>query len=63
MSDIRVYNHGSIIAFSGETETGRNWLAEHLPEDCPMMGAHYCVEALYADDIVDGALEEGLEVL
>lgn len=61
-ADIIVTNHGSIIALVGNTDAGAEWLAEHLPEDCPTLGASYCVETRFADDILDGAAADGLEI-
>lgn len=62
MADITVTNHGTIFTFVGETDSGSEWLADHLPEDCPMMGGAYCVEHRYARDIAKGAQADGLDV-
>jgi hypothetical protein len=58
--DIHVENHGSIFLFRPETDTGREWLAEHT--DGQWWGGALVVEPRYARDLADGAMAEGLEI-
>lgn len=60
--DITVFNAGSIIILSGATPAGRDWLAEHMPADCQRWGTGYAVEPRYVQDILDGAMADGLVV-
>jgi hypothetical protein len=60
--DVEVYNAGTIILLTGRTGHGEEWLAQHLPDDCPRMGSAYAVEHRYAGDIIEGALGYGLVV-
>jgi len=62
MPDIRIANHGTISILTGATEVGARWLNEHL-QDGPMWGEHgHVVEPRFVYDILDGALDEGLEI-
>lgn len=58
--DVRFQNEGSLILIYGETPTGRDWLGENLPADCPRFGAAYCVEARFMEDILCGMACDGL---
>lgn len=61
MSDFIVINNGSTISFMCLTDAARSWCQEHLPDDCPMMGADtYVVEVNYARDIQNGMESNGL---
>ena len=66
MADIRIENHGSIFLFVPETFEGRAWLRKHTPEDALLWGSRRLpstvVEPRYAADIIQGALDAGLEV-
>lgn len=60
--DIEVRNHGSIFLLLPTSDEGRAWLKEHLPEDTQMWCSAAVVEPRYVDSILDGAVEDGLEV-
>lgn len=63
MADITIDNHGSILIFRGASLEGKRWMAEHLPEDAQRWAGGIVVEPRYAGDIIDGAINDGLEVL
>lgn len=63
MTDIRVENHGSIMLLVAETYDAHEWLVAHVPADA--MWARndaLVVEPRYVEDIVRGAIADGLEV-
>jgi hypothetical protein len=62
MPDLSVQNHGSIFLLRGETEEGRDWISDHIPSDAQSWGGAIVVEHRYIDDIVAGAMNDGLEV-
>lgn len=61
-ADFTVENHGSIFLLTPETDAGRAWATEHLPEDAPRFGGAFAVEPRYIRDIVEGAMADGLRV-
>lgn len=62
MTDLSVQNHGSIFLLRGETEAGRDWIAEHIPDDAQTWNGSIVVEHRYISDIVAGATNDGMEV-
>ncbi len=58
--DFVVSADSSMVLFHPLTDTAREWFKAHLPDDAPRMGKSYAVEANYADDIYNGAIEAGL---
>lgn len=62
-ADITIDDHGSILIFRGTSPEGKRWMAEHLPEDAQRWGRGIVVEPRYAGAIIDGAINDGLEVL
>jgi hypothetical protein len=60
--DITVIDHGSVIGFAPATDTGEAWLSEHLPDDVQRLGNTRFCEPRYAEDIIDGAQDDGLTV-
>jgi hypothetical protein len=62
MTDLTVENHGSIFLLRGESDLGREWIAEHIPEDAMTFGSAIAIEHRYIGAIVDGAVADGLEV-
>ena len=64
MTDLSVQNHGSIFLLVPESDLGREWIAERIPEDATRWGEDaVVVEHRYIADIVQGAINDGLEVL
>jgi len=61
-TDISVANHGSILIFTPTSDAGREWVSQHLPDDAMRWAGGIVVEPRYAQDIVDGAINDGLDV-
>lgn len=66
MADLRIDNHGTIFLLYPVTEAGKEWIAEHIPEDAMTWGhgpmAGVVVEHRYIGAIAEGAANDGLEV-
>lgn len=60
--DIRVENHGTLCLLRPKTVPAAEWLAHNLDPEVLRFGEAYVVEPRYADAIVAGAREAGLEV-
>ena len=60
--DLVVENHGPIFLLRAETAEGRDWISEHIPSDARRWGRWIVVEHRYIDAIVDGAINDGLEI-
>lgn len=58
--DFRLLDSGSIWQLVPLKPHAQAWCDEHLPEDCPMMGSSYCIEARYIGPIVHGIMEAGM---
>lgn len=63
MADIRFENHGSIWLMTAQTDAGRDWVSENIPEDAQTWGSSIVVEPRYVEAIAEGAVNDGLEVL
>lgn len=62
-TDFLVVNHGSIVTFKPLTDDAQEWCEEKLQgEDTLMFGGAYVVEPRYADDIMEGIINDGLTV-
>lgn len=66
MTDILVANHGSIFILTALTEAGRAWFDEYIlvpGNEVQTWGAGgIVVEPRYVEAIIDGAVNDGLEV-
>lgn len=60
--DVRVENHGSIILVNPLTGPAIDWVADNLPDDVQMFGNAIVVEPRYVGAIIDGMINDGLEV-
>lgn len=60
--DIEVIDHGSIVLLGAETNAAIAFFAEHIPEDAQYFAGRLAVEPRYVDDILAGAIEEGLTI-
>jgi hypothetical protein len=61
--DIHLTFHGSIIIATGITETGIDWLEEHLEAGAMRWGQNgFAIEPRYIGQIVEGAGNDGLAV-
>lgn len=62
MADIDVTNQGCFYVITALTDRGAEWFEDNLVgEQTPACGG-IAVEGRYLDDIVEGALADGLEV-
>lgn len=59
--DVELDDQGSIILFKLASKRAREWWSEHVSEG-PMFGRRYVVEPRYAPDIVEGMINDGLNV-
>jgi hypothetical protein len=57
--DLTVQNEGSIFILRALTDNGKQWVAEHVPEDAQTWGV--VVEHRYIADIVHDGIRNGLE--
>ncbi|CAB4152430.1 hypothetical protein UFOVP613_14 [uncultured Caudovirales phage] len=60
--DFRIVDGGSVLLLMPETDAGRAWADEHLPEDALTLGAGIAIERRYMGDIIAGIVEDGLGV-
>lgn len=60
--DITVIDHGSITVFLPTSDAGREWIAEHIASDAMRWAGGVVVEPRYLGDIVDGAINDGLDI-
>ena len=63
MADVEVRNEGTIFLFRPLTEAAREWLAENVDEEAMYYGEFLVVEHRYADDLAQGMIDDGLEVV
>jgi len=64
--DAQVYvehPHASVYLLQPITPQAKEWTTEHLPEDAPMLGASFAIEARYLGPIIEGMEAEGLHVV
>ena len=59
--DLWVENHGTIYLIRPYTPLAEQWLDEHL-QDGPRLGNARAVEHRCIQDIVNGALDDGLRI-
>jgi hypothetical protein len=56
-------NHGSMIGLYPHSHAAQEWVKEHLPDDAPWFGKTVMIERRYADDIIEGILNDGMKVI
>jgi hypothetical protein len=61
-ADVMIENHGSLYLVHGQSDAGKEWMNEHLPEDAQRMGDAVAVEHRYMENIVYGMRGDGLLV-
>lgn len=59
--DVRVENHGSIFLFHSLTDTGTEWMEQHVSEPT-WFGHALAVEHRCAADLAQAMLDDGLGV-
>lgn len=60
--DITVLDHGSITIFLPTSDAGREWVAENVASDAMRWSGGVVVEHRYIAAIVEGAINDGLDV-
>jgi hypothetical protein len=60
--DFEISGGGSVYLLRPLTRAARAWIADHLPADAMRLGDAVAVEWRYIDDIVGGAIGDGLRV-
>ena len=58
--DIILTGGGTIYTLLGTTPEGTAWLDDNLDPEAMRCGEAYVVEHRYVDDIVEGAMNDGL---
>ena len=53
MTAFEIVNHGSIVTFTPLTPEAQEWWDDNVDPDCQTLGPAYCVEARYADVLID----------
>ena len=61
-TDFSVGGGGTIYTLLPLTQAAKDWVAEHLPDDCPALGSNLCIEHRFIGDIVQGIIADGLTV-
>ena len=65
MTDITIEDHGSIVILRPHTPAAVEWIDEHIGADNGYQ-PHYPAVVIghhYADNVIDGMVNDGLEVL
>ena len=60
--DVIMLDDFSMVVFYPHTPAGADWLDKHLPDDCPMIGNGCAVECRYAQEILEGMIDDGLNL-
>jgi len=61
--DVLVENHGTIFLFKPQTEAAKQWFAENVQtEGWQWLGKGLGVDHRFAENLVAGMIEAGLEV-
>lgn len=62
-TDLRVANRGSVTTLVAMTKAGSEWMDENLkPEPWQWLGGALVIDSRFAEGIIEGAIEDGLEV-
>jgi hypothetical protein len=61
--DIETTDHGTLIGFEPKSDLGADWIAENLPDDAPRLGRTVYAERRCAPAIIDGMIDDGLDVV
>lgn len=61
--DVKVECHGSVSQIIAQNEQAEEWIEDNCAtEGWQWMGSRLCVESRYVMPIVEGMIEDGLEV-
>lgn len=62
MPDITYTDHGSLALVKPETEAAQDWIDEHVDPNAQWFGDSLVVEPRYLENLLQGAVRDGLEV-
>ena len=63
MADFIFQNYGSVTILTPQTDAGREWIADNLPDDAQGWGREgVVIEPRYAGPILDGIASTGLTI-
>lgn len=62
MKDFTYRSLGSVSLLLPNTPAARAWVVDYLPKDAQMFGSAIVIEWRYAEDIVNGILDDGLTI-
>ena len=60
--DFTVNDQGSIVLLVPLTPQAETWVKDNLPEDRLTFGLSVVIEHRYADDIIQGIINDGLRI-
>jgi hypothetical protein len=61
--DVDIYDNSSIMSFAPLTQTAKDWVSENLQlESWQWLSGMFNLESRYADSIIQGMINDGLEV-
>lgn len=60
--DFDVNNQGSIVLLTPMTPAAHEWVETHLPDDALTFGPSIAIEHRYAEDILEGIVQDGLSL-
>lgn len=62
MPDFTLNYQGTISLLRPVSEAAKEWVEDHLPSDRQYFGHAVVIEHRYVDDIINGIINDGLEV-
>jgi hypothetical protein len=62
MADLVFQNHGSIFVCIPDTDEGKDWIDQNISDDAMPWGRGIVIEHRFVGDIIQGAINDGLEV-
>jgi len=62
MTDLSFERHGTLWLMHSHSERGNDWIVNHIPGDAMTFGEGVVIESRFVQDIVFGAMTDGLSV-
>lgn len=62
MTDFLFANHGSVCILTPVSEQAKEWADEHIDPDAQRWCGGVVIEPRYVQPILDGIMEEGMDV-
>jgi hypothetical protein len=60
--DFNITGHGSIWLLQPLTDAAKAWIGEHIPADAQFLGGCLAIEPCYVPAIINGIVDDGLEI-